>query len=215
MAFAEDFPQSCRKCTTSPIRNEGCPANTMHGVLKPLLSPPVNEIKLSITSVNTKGVSHKISLTDLDQQTNFKFLFFHDTLHTIILPTSHCLSIEPYFSQFFPSLFFFLFSNTVFFSNSFHAYFSQSLYHFFSLDQNSPFLALSFPLFLAFIFFSLSLSLSIFLSVSHFFSHSLLSIYAILSLSLFHTQLIAFLTNFSSITPFIHHSHSVQMNTCT
>ena len=37
-----DLPHSSMKCTTSPYRKDGCPANTTHGVLKQPLSPSVN-----------------------------------------------------------------------------------------------------------------------------------------------------------------------------
>ena len=40
-----DLPHSSMKCTTSPYRKEGCPANTTHGVLKQPLNPSVNTMK--------------------------------------------------------------------------------------------------------------------------------------------------------------------------
>ena len=39
MVLPLDFPHNSIKCTTSPKRKDGCPANTTHGVLKQLFNP--------------------------------------------------------------------------------------------------------------------------------------------------------------------------------
>lgn len=42
IVFAEFLPHNSKKCTTSPILSDGCPQNTIQGVLKSFCSPSVN-----------------------------------------------------------------------------------------------------------------------------------------------------------------------------